>query len=291
MVHIENAAVKAYISEHGAELKKLESKESGRNYIYDGSAGWKRSAPVLFPNIGGLAEEKLLYNGNTFPALPHGFARDMDFEIENESDDRAVFCLRDSEETRKYYPFSFILRVTYTLLENGIEVRWDVENKDRQMIFFSIGAHPGFCLTESSTLKDYELIFNKKTSVYTRRVIGRYLTKDKEHISDPCRELPLSSDLMANDAIILEDTGISQMNLYSEKYNYNLSMEFPDFPVVALWTDTHQVENAKFFCIEPWCGINSLIDDHAEDISKKDRINKLDPNQVFSKKYSIRIEE
>lgn len=291
MINLENAAIRACISEHGAELKKLESKTTDRNYIYDGSAGWKRSAPVLFPNIGGLAEEKFIYGNISLPALPHGFARDMEFEITEMTDEKAVLVLENSGMTAAYFPFAFILKITYSLVESGIEVRWDVENRDLDKMYFSIGAHPGFSLVEGSSLEDYELIFDKKTSVYTRRVEGRYLTEHKEHISDPCTGFPLSAELMADDAIILEDTGISRMDLCSKRYNYHLAVDFPDFPVVAIWTDTHQVDNARFVCIEPWCGINSLVEDKAEDISKKSRINVLDAGRIFTRNYAIKVIE
>ena len=200
MTKLENSSFIACISEHGAELKSLECKQNGRNYIYDGSAGWKRSAPVLFPNIGGLAGEKFIFDGAVLPALPHGFARDMDFVVTESDDEHAVFMLESSEETKKYFPFSFVLSITYTLENKGISVTWDVDNRGKTPMYFSIGAHPGFSLIEGTGLEDYDLMFDKETAIDTRRVKGRYLTDYKDHVSDKRRSIHLSPELLEKDA-------------------------------------------------------------------------------------------
>ena len=291
MYQIENSAFAATVSEHGAELKSLTSKKTGRNYLYNGSASWKRSSPVLFPNIGGLAGEVYSYKGIQYPALPHGFARDMVFAVDMQSIDSISFILESNEETRVFFPFSFSLTVFYSLKENGLSVTWLVKNLDTETIFFSIGAHPGFSLLPGTELKDYTLHFDKAVKIETRRVVGRYLTKDKELVAGTCNVLPLSKFLLEKDAIILEDSGIQRISLLNERAKYHLWVEFPNFPVVAIWSDPHTIANAEFLCIEPWCGINALCDDPVEDISRKSRINLLRNGEVFERTYSIGIEE
>ena len=288
---IENSAFTATVSEHGAELKSLTSKKTGRNYLYDGSASWKRSSPVLFPNIGGLAGEVFSYRGIQYPALPHGFARDMVFAVDMQSSDAISFILESNQETKTFFPFSFSLTISYSLNENGISVTWIVKNLDAETMYFSIGAHPGFSLLPGTELKDYTLRFDKAAKIETRRVIGRYLTRDKESIAGTCNVLPLSKFLLEKDAIILEDSGIQRIAMLSERAKYHLWIEFPFFPVVAIWTDPHIIANAKFLCIEPWCGINALCDDPVEDISRKSRINSVHSGEIFERTYSIGVEE
>lgn len=288
---IENEAWVAEIAAHGAELKSLRSKKTDKNYIYDGSAGWKRSSPVLFPNIGGLAEETLVHNGVRYPAKAHGFARDMDFALKEKSDTAISFNLSNDESTAEFFPFMFGLTISYELTDNGVKVFWHVENHGEETMYFSIGAHPGFCLLPGTKLEDYSLSWDVETAIDTRRVMGRFLTKDTEHIADPCNHLDLSSDLLQQDAIIMEDTGIQKVWLKSHDNAYRLSIEFPNFPVVAIWTDTHALPDAKFVCIEPWCGINSLCDERAGEIALKDRVSALKANQAFDRYYCIGIEE
>lgn len=291
LIRLENASFVAEIATHGAELKRLQSKHSGRNYIYDGKDSWKRSAPVLFPNIGGLAEETYLYAGKEYPAPAHGFARDMDFVLLEQSADTAVFALESSECTKQFFPFAFALKIRYTLLENGIQVTWQVENKDTCTMYFSIGAHPGFQLLPGTTLSDYTLQFDFPCKMETRRVMGRYLTQEKELLADACNAFPLSPYVMEKDAIILEDTGLSKITLAAPHHNYRLWIEFPDFPVVAVWTDPHTAKTAQFICLEPWCGINDLCGEPKKDISEKKRITALPEKATFERSYTIGIQE
>ena len=291
IVTIETNSYLAEIAVHGAELKRLQSKQSGRNYIYGGNGPWKRSSPVLFPNIGGLAEEIYSYDGKDYPAPAHGFARDMDFLLVETSSDQAVFLLTNSEQTETYFPFAFGLKITYTLTDTGIRVTWEVENRDSRIMYFSIGAHPGFALLPDTKLHEYKLEFDSMCKIETRRVKGRYLTKEKEVLADTCNVFPLSPYTMEKDAIILEDTGISKITLSSSANNYCLQIEFPDFPVVAVWTEPSAVHKAQFICLEPWCGINDLCGDEKKDISEKERVTALPPADVFKRSYTIAITE
>lgn len=290
-MRLENDSFAVEIAQPGAELKCLESKKSGRNYIYKGTGSWKRSSPVLFPNIGGLAGGVYCYDGQEYPAPPHGFARDMGFALKEKSLDRAVFSLKSSAETAKYFPFVFELEITYALTDSGISVVWRVVNEDSRTMYFSIGAHPGFALLPGTKLSDYVLRFETPVKIETRRVIGRYLTQEKEKITERCDVFPLSPYRMKKDAIVLEDTGLSGITLESQKHHYSLQIKFENFPVVAVWTDPHTVSEAEFICLEPWCGINALCQEEKADISGKSRVNSLVAGEVFTRNYQIAIVE
>ena len=284
---IENDILSAIIDLHGAELKSIRRKCDNREYLWDGSFGWKRSAPVLFPNIGGLAGERYIYRSQEYPAPPHGFARDMNFSLLSSGTACAQLCLFSSPATQEYFPFQFSLEIIYRLEENCISTTWIVSNLDTKDMYFSIGAHPGFCLLPGTTLEDYTLHFDRTIDVVTRRVQGRYLTPYRETLAQEVSSLSLSPQLLAQDAIILEDTGIRTIAL--EGPDYKLVLDFPDFPVVALWTDPHTVEQARFLCLEPWCGINALSDEPKCDISQKARINMVRPGQRFMRTYRIGV--
>ena len=290
MIAIENQKFLAEIALHGAELKRFQSKKTGWNYLWDGNGSWKRSAPVLFPNIGGLSGGKLIHNGTEYPAPPHGFARDMEFTLREQTADRAVLVLESDERTAEFYPFAFALEITYALDDAGLKVTWRVENRGSEAMYFSIGAHPGFRLLPESRLEDYELCFDRPVAIETRRVEGRYLTQEKEHIAPVCTVLPLSAELMKKDAIVLEDTGIAKLTLRCPRRGYGLWIAFPDFPVVAFWTDPHAAQ-PEFLCLEPWCGINALCGEAEADIAQKPRVTELACGAVFERYYRIGVEE
>ena len=67
------------------------------------------------------------------------------------------------EETRKYYPFDFVLWITYELREKEVLVSWEVENRSGEVMSFTIGGHPGFRLKKKEN--------RKKTTNYIFRKI------------------------------------------------------------------------------------------------------------------------
>ncbi|MBE6939811.1 MAG: aldose 1-epimerase family protein [Ruminococcaceae bacterium] len=291
MIQIENDFFVAEIASHGAELKAFSGKRSGRKYLYDGTGSWKRSAPVLFPSIGSLAEGCYVYGGKEYAMPPHGFARDMDFTVQTMQKDMVSFLLTSSEETAAYFPFAFALTITYRLTEQGIETTWQVTNHDERTMYFSIGAHPGFALLPGTQLSDYQLLFDREIPVETRRVMGRYLTEEKELVAPVCRQLQLTPQLLEKDALVLEDTGVEKLTLLCEKADYRLEILFPDFPVVAVWSDPHTIEEAQFLCLEPWCGINALCGDQKADISQKARITALERGKSWQRSYTVCVNE
>ena len=59
----------------------------------------------------------------------HGFARDAQFQVSEQGPTTLSFQLEDSEETRRVYPFSFVLTVTYTLEGSRLTKAHRVENR------------------------------------------------------------------------------------------------------------------------------------------------------------------
>ena len=53
----------------------------------------------------------------------HGFARDMEFELREQTADSLKFALRATEETKVKYPFDFELELGYRLSETILSSR------------------------------------------------------------------------------------------------------------------------------------------------------------------------
>lgn len=87
---------------------------------------------MLFPTVGKLKNDEYFIDGKRYSMHQHGFARDMDFEVEEKQQTRAVFVLKSDSETKKAYPFEFVLKIAYTLFENTIETAYTVENPNSQ---------------------------------------------------------------------------------------------------------------------------------------------------------------
>lgn len=101
-VMLENEHIRVCINEHGAELSEIILKKTGANYLWSGDAKyWGRHAPVLFPTVGKLKNDEYFIDGKRYSMHQHGFARDMDFEVEEKQQTRAVFVLKSDSETKK----------------------------------------------------------------------------------------------------------------------------------------------------------------------------------------------
>ena len=72
------------------------------------------------------------------------FARDMEFELVSQTEDKLFFVLQSDEHTLEKYPFPFKLIIGYQLIDSSVKVSWKVENTGKEPMYFSIGAHPAF---------------------------------------------------------------------------------------------------------------------------------------------------
>lgn len=141
---LSNSDLTLQVSSHGAELCSIRG-NNGHEYLWQADpVYWKRHSPVLFPIVGSVWENEYRHEGRTYQLTQHGFARDMDFELVEESSSYLLYRLVDDEETRRKYPFSFSLEIAYRLEGRRIEVTWRVTNRGTEVMYFQIGAHPAF---------------------------------------------------------------------------------------------------------------------------------------------------
>ena len=57
----------------------------------------------------------------------HSYARFCDFQIENLREDRVTFLLHSNKESKKQYPFDYVLYITYILEKKTLKVRYEVK--------------------------------------------------------------------------------------------------------------------------------------------------------------------
>lgn len=74
----------------------------------------------------------------------HGFARDCEFTLVEDTDISVKFRLQSNNETHKIYPFDFELDIEYILEGSNLIIKWVVTNKGSKVMPFQIGAHPAF---------------------------------------------------------------------------------------------------------------------------------------------------
>ena len=111
MVELKNEVLTIRVAEKGAELQSVKDSK-GREYMWQAGPEWPRHSPVLFPIVCSVNNETYRVDGNEYHLPRHGFARDMDFTLISQTDDKATFALHESEETLKVYPYHFNLAIT-----------------------------------------------------------------------------------------------------------------------------------------------------------------------------------
>src|ERR1700729_3631588 len=106
MFTIESGELKIKVSPKGAELQSIYNKETHLEYLWDGDpAFWAKKSPILFPIVGTLKNDTYYYNDKAYKLSRHGFARDMEFEVEKQSTASISFLLRSNETTLQNFPF------------------------------------------------------------------------------------------------------------------------------------------------------------------------------------------
>lgn len=287
---IQNEFVICEIDSHGAELKSLIRKSDGRQIMWSADpAYWNRTSPVLFPFVGGVKDKEYRFNGKTYSIGQHGFARDMEFELENSTEDEIWFTLSETEESLDKYPFGFLLEIGYRLEDAAVRVMWSVENTNDRDMWFAIGAHPGFAvdMLPGHSFKLYDKS-GKPVSSVTNRIFGSggCVTDKTANIDTPEGVLAISEKLFDNDALVLENGQVGKVDLYDEEGGLIVAVEF-DAPLVGLWSPPHK--NAPFVCIEPWYG-RCDSESFAGELSERDYEQKLSAGEIFEADYRIRVE-
>jgi galactose mutarotase-like enzyme len=285
---IENDELKVSVSSAGAELQSIFGKFNQLEYLWDGNpAFWAKRSPVLFPIIGTLRANRYIYKDRTYTMGRHGFAREKEFELINQNQDKIQFSMRDDESTRAIYPFSFEFLINYKLDKRQLAVEYIVKNLGRQAMFFSVGGHPAFKLplVNGTAYEDYFLEFNEEETK-PRWPISREGLIEKQPIPLLVSTdiLPLSKELFAKDALVLKFPTSSVVSLKSEKTQHGLDFNFEGFPYLGLWA----APQADFICIEPWCGIADPVDSDQQ-LIHKEGIVELDAGKEFERKWVVEL--
>ena len=283
---LENEHIYLEVASHGAELVRLVGKKTKKEYLFDGDPKyWKRHSPILFPFVGGVKNKEYRYNGKTYTMTQHGFARDMEFTLDSQTQDTLWFSIVSNETTMENYPFTFRLEVGYQLKGTEVTVLWNVINTDTKEMYFSIGAHPAFLTSmtlEAGPDTDHLHVGDNIEGTFTcYRVTENAMALEDDTLVLP-RDLPLTADLFSRDAIISKDDQASRLALaYPDGQEY-VVMQF-DEPIFGLWSPT---SDAPFVCLEPWHG-RCDADDFTGTLQERAYERMLEVGGVFNGVYTI----
>lgn len=291
MATLENEILKIGVSELGAELCQIQSKASGKEYMWDANPDiWGSYAPVLFPVIGAVKNGYVLIKGKEYKVPRHGFIRNNpNVKLLEETGNSLTYGLKFSEKTLAIYPYEFEFLITFSLEGNKITVSHKIMNHGKETMLFSLGGHPAFkCpVNDGEVYEDYYLEFEKTENASTW-----LLTKDglvgneTKPMIENSNILALDSGLFDDDALIFKHLHSKSVSLKSKKSGQVLRVDYSDFSYLGIWAKP----NAHFVCIEPWLGIADTSDSD-QNFETKEGILKLDAGKTFSATFSVELTE
>lgn len=293
-ITLSNDKVEIKINNHGAELCSIKNLQTGKHYLWNADPKfWNRSSPVLFPFVGAVKDKVYRHEGVEYPMNQHGFARDMDFELVNKTENEVWFSITSTDETYKVYPFHFQLEIGYRLDKNTVVVMWKVKNLNDNTMYFSIGAHPAFLCPyhKGDKQSEYYLCFAKKDGSIPSKFLSTNLGQGGNVISDKTEYilqdglLPITEDLFDIDTLIIEDSQVHRVALLDKNKKEYIAVEF-ESPLVGIWSPPRK--NAPFVCIEPWYGRCDCVDFSGE-LKDREWGNALEANEEFYAEYKIVI--
>ncbi|BFM44690.1 aldose 1-epimerase family protein [Flavobacterium sp. CFS9] len=278
---IYNSAISVSIKHSGAELFSLKDNQN-KEYIWEGNPDfWGKHSPVLFPIVGTLKNNTYTIDGKEYQLSRHGFARDMNFELIEKTENTAIFSLKSNAETLQKYPFDFELQLTYSVENTTLNIGYKVINTGKSKMPFSIGAHPAIALP--GDFKNYAFQFEKQEVLKYYLLENDLISNQTETLRSENGLIPFDYQLFENDALIFKTLESKSLTLLQNSKPY-VKVDFEDFPSLGIWTKPQ----APFICIEPWLGYSDTAE-NSGDLFEKEGVLVLEANQIFNSKFSISI--
>ena len=284
--YLSNACLNVRIDEMGAEIKSIQERSTGIEYIWQGDpTWWSGSAPILFPIVGGLRNGTYRFQGKTYTMPSHGIVRKKNWSLLSTAPSQATFQTESSDETKVMYPFDFVLKAHYALVENSLLVTYEVANTGTGTLYFSIGSHPAFNLPfAGGHLEHYYYHFSKSESIERHFFGNGMCLNETAPVFDNSRQIFLTRELFERGAVILKHPASREFALRNSRNGKQVKVSTQGVPYLGLWGPV----GGPFACIEPWLGVPDPEDTDGE-LTTKEGIMPLDGGCTFTTEYRIEI--
>jgi galactose mutarotase-like enzyme len=284
---IHNGFLTVEIADKGAELQSIRTSD-GHEYLWQGNPKyWEDRAVNLFPTVGRLMDNRYVCEGKEYEMKCHGFAQNSVF-VPCVEGAEAVFTLRDSEETRKQFPFAFTYQVSYALEENRIKVTFRVINHGDKVMPFGLGGHPGFFvpMEEGKVFEDYRIRFPEIGETLRAEFSEKGLFVREYPYEVAEGEIPLEHGLFDNDAIVLRNSGTQVVLEHKSGEGRAVEVSYPQMPYIGFWQAAFT--DANYLCIEPWQSLPGR-EGVTEDWMSRPGMIALQPGETYENQWVITI--
>lgn len=271
--HLSNQEVSVSIDEHASEIHSFRDNKTNIEYMWQGDPKyWTGRNPTLFPMVGSTYDKKLHIQGKEYAIGNHGFTRHSDFTCIEHDKEHLVMELKDNEETRAQFPFSFTMHILYTLHQRTLLIHYEITNDSEEDMPFNFGLHPAFnCpLDPKKKFEDYHIEFNAPEDVDL--LAGKQLQIE---------EMPLRREDLKKTIII---TSPKSTEACLSDGTHKVSVHYEGYEWLAFWSP-----EAPFVCIEPWHSHTDFSEVKVPFDQREGTIILL-PHHRWASDYSLRIE-
>ncbi|MDO4912226.1 MAG: aldose 1-epimerase family protein [Lactobacillus sp.] len=282
-----NKMIQVTVDEHGAELTSVKGVNSHFEYLWQADPKvWGKHSPVLFPIVGALRDDQYQYAGKTYHLGQHGFAHNEEFTLAEKTDTKIVLSLKSNDRLKEMYPFDFELLVSYELLNNMIQVEYQVKNLDDKEMIFGIGGHPGFNLPVEDGHKktDYYLAFTPAKERVKFPIKDRMIDWAHRSIGATNTLIGLTDDLFKDDALIYELSGENKVTLRRDDGEFHINLWTEGAKFIGIWSQ--YPATADYVCLEPWWGIADRNDGNGN-FEDKYGMNHLASGETFKASFKV----
>jgi galactose mutarotase-like enzyme len=213
-------------------------------------AYWTGHAPILFPIVGAVAEDRYRVDGVEYAMAKHGFARRSLFEVIAAEANRAEFRLVASDSTRADYPFDFALTIVFEIVATSLTITTTLTNPGDRDLPASFGYHPAFAwpLPYGAPRSAHRMVFDTDEPGALLGLDAAGLIAGERASPLDERALHLADDLFVDDALIWAPVA-SRGLTYGASDGPQLRIDW-DAPMLGVWTRP----GAAYVCVEPWWG-------------------------------------
>ena len=290
IISLASDALTAAVDTQGAQLTSLAL--DGTEYLWQAdSRWWDRHAPVLFPIVGSIRNDKATSAQGPVSLGRHGLARNYAYEVVEHADTAVTLELTDTPETREIFPFAFRLRMSYALTGPAtLTQTFQVTNTGDVSLPFSVGGHPAFNVpipgSEGEVWEDYELEFAEPWTYESPTICdgGLWTYGVMNPIVANADRMPLTRDAFRFDTIMLEGTPGDTVTLRGTKSGRGVRVDFADFPYLGIWAG----DGAPFVALEPWTG-HSTLDTEDDVFEHKRNTIVLEPGETDERSFTITL--
>ena len=251
-ITLKNDQIIAELSTLGGAIESLRDAKTGAEHIwpYDASV-WARRTSICFPICSLLKDGSYTHDGQTYELPMHGFLREMDMQVIEQQESRAVLRCEADERTRKIYPFDFQFDLVQALEGRSLAVEYRVTSTGAEALPFSVGCHYTYQLPQAQEMCSY--LFSGPQHAGKLEIEGGAVVRKTPDALNGASSLSMDGlfDVGSN---IFEtaDLATDFVAIAADGKPFT-TVSWEGFPYLVLWAP--RGGGSPFACIEAWAGM------------------------------------